>query len=259
MFTFNHSGKMGDLLYSLYFCKAVLGTTKDDKFDFNIQVDVPETLTGREKGIPRLSQAGAEYIVSFLKDQPYINKLTISKEFDPSKYERAFNLDNFRQLKLNYSNGYIADWYFNLTNFPLKRNFEEQLIDVKPNPDFNGKAVFLQTKKYINPFVDLNILKKWEDKLVFIGLDDEYDIVKPHLHIPHYKASSGLEVAQALKGAAVTISNQNGNFAIAELMKVNRILLPAQYELCGAHHNTLERGPVNVFCHGGWFEHVNTT
>ena len=66
MFTFNHSGKLGDLLYSLYFCKAVTDAIKQPKFNFHIQIDVPETLNGREKNNPRLSQEGAMYIVPLL-------------------------------------------------------------------------------------------------------------------------------------------------------------------------------------------------
>lgn len=261
MFTFNHSGKIGDLLYSLYFCKAMARAMGEEQFDFHIQTYVPQTLYGRERDIPRLDDKTAEFIASLLRGQKCIHELTVSPDFDADKFERGYNLDNFRKLQINFSAGLIAEWYFNLVNFPLERRFDEQLIEVEPNTDFNGKIILSQTKKYINPFVDLSVLKEFEDRIVFIGLDEEYQIIKMKygFNIPHHKVSSGLEAAQAIKGAAMTIANQNGNFAIAEMIKANRILIPDQFELVGMNNNTLENGPTNVMCFGGWFEYANTT
>lgn len=260
MLTFNHSGKMGDLLYSLYFCNSVIEAQNEKKFNFNIQINVPQSLHGREEGKGRLTEENAKYIASFLWNQPYINKLTITDKFDPKNYQRGFNLDNFRTLRINFSAGHIPEWYYNLTNFPLKRHYEQPLLTIEPNTMFAGKIIVLQTKKYINPFVDLSVLSKYKDRLVFIGLEEEYELIKKKIpDIPYFKVSSGLEVAQAIKGATLTISNQNGNFAIAQLMKANRILIPAQYELVGKQKKSLQNGPTNVICHGGWFQNVNTT
>ena len=261
MLTFNHSGKIGDLLYSLYFCRALSKMVGDEKFNFHIQTYAPQTLYGRERDIPRLDDQKAEYIASLLRGQKIINEVTISKEFNIEDYQKGINLDKFREIPLNFSNGYIAEWYYSLVNFPLDRNYSECLIDVTPNPDFKDKIVVLQTKKYINPFVDLKVLKPWEDRMIFIGLEDEYEIFKKrsNIEIPLYKVKNGLEAAQALKGAKLVVSNQNGNFAIAEMIKANRLLIPAQYELVGEKHDKLEQGPVNVVCHGGWYEYANLT
>lgn len=261
MFTFNHSGKMGDLLYSLYFCKAVAEASGDQKFNFNIQINVPQSLHGREEGKPRLSLEGAKFIASVIKPCPFINTLTISDTFNTKEFQNGFNLDTFRNLKLNFHCGYIADWYFNLTVSHVDRNFDQRLIDVEPNKDFEGKIIVLQTKKYLNPFVKLDPLNNYSDRLVFIGLEDEYELIKKKLpKIQYYKVNSAMDVAKAEKGALLTISNQNGNFAIAELMKTHRILIPAQFEVVGKKEKPiLQNGPTNVICHGGWFDYANST
>lgn len=261
MITFNHSGKIGDLLYSLYFCKALATAAGDDKFDFHIQTYVPQTLYGRERDIPRLDDEKAEYVASLLRGQKIINKLTVSKQFNKDDYQNGINLDDFRNFPLNFSSGIIAQWYYNLANFPLERHFDECLIDVQPNNVFQGKIILLQTKKYINPFVDLSVLKPYEDMMVFIGLDDEFEALKNKygFNIPRYRVQNGLQAAQAMKAAAMVISNQNGNYTIAEMIKANRIIMLPQYELVGKHHDTLEAGPTNNVCFGGWYEYANTT
>lgn len=261
MITFNHSGKIGDLLYSLYFCKALAKAAGDDKFNFHIQTYVPETLYGRERDIPRLDDATAEFIASLLRGQKCINEVFISKDFNTKNYQKAVDLDNFRKLHINFSSGIIAEWYYNLVTFPLERHFDEPLIEVEPNNDFKGKVILTQSKKYINPFVDLSVLKEFEDKMVFIGLEDEYELIKKKygFNIPYHKVNSGLEIAQALKGAAISVSNQNGNYAIAQMIKSNRILIQDHFELVGKNHDTLEQGPTNVVSFGGWFEYANST
>lgn len=126
---------------------------------------------------------------------------------------------------------------------------------------FKNKILLFQTKKYINPFVNLNVLKPYEDKILFVGMDEEYELIrkKYNFNIFFYKAFNGLEMAQAIKGASLIISNQNGNFAIAELTKANRILIPAQFELVGKDKKKIENGPTNVLCYGGWYDYANST
>ena len=40
MFTFNHSGKLGDILFSFYFCKELVNSCGDEKFNLHIQTNV---------------------------------------------------------------------------------------------------------------------------------------------------------------------------------------------------------------------------
>lgn len=256
LFTFNHSGKIGDLLYSLYFCKEMSRAINSDKFNLNIQYNVPEIMTGRQNNKIRLTLQGAKFLQPLLKSQSYINQLTISDSFDPKVVQNGFNLDAFRVLPLNFMCSFIPEWYFTLTNVPLKRNYETPLLNVQPRTEFKDKIVLLITERYLNAFVDLNTLKPWEDKMVFVGLDNEYQFIKKFVNIPRVEVKDALEVAQILKGAQLVISNPNGNYAIAELLKANRILIQPHFEK--EDGNNLGLGPVNVYCYGGWFEYANT-
>lgn len=257
LFTFNHSGKIGDLLYSLYFCKEMSKAINSDKFNFNIQYNVPEIMTGRQNKKIRLTQQSAKFLQPLIKNQPFINQLTISDIFDSKAVQNGFNLDVFRQLPINFMCSFIPEWYYNLTNIPLKRNFETPLLTVQPNTEYNNKIVLLITKRYLNAFVDLNVLKPWEDRMIFIGLDDEYQFIKKIVNIPRVEVKDALEVAQILKGAQLVISNPNGNYAIAELIKANRILIQPHFEK--TPDNKIDFGPVNVYCYGGWYEYANHT
>lgn len=256
MFTFNHSGKIGDLLYSLYFCRSINQVIGQEKFNFNIQYNVPEVMTGREYNKIRLTEAGAKFLQPLLKCQPYINNITLSETWDETKVQGGFNLDNFRRFPINWIGGFIIEWYYNLTDIPVKRNYNNSILEVEPNKNYSDKIVIMATERYFNPFVDLSVLKQYEDKIIFIGLDDEYEFIKKFLNIPRVEVKNALEVAQILKGAMLVISNANGNFAIAELVKANRILIQSHFE---KSNDQVVLGPVNVLCHGGWYDYANTT
>lgn len=256
MFTFNHSGKIGDLLWSLYFCKSISYAIGQDKFNLHIQTNVPEIMTGRQYNKIRITDAGAKFIQPLLRVQPYINNLTISDDWDEKSVQNGYNLDAFRQLPINFHGGFIIEWYYNLTNLPLKRDYESPMLIVEPNKEYRDKIIILATERYFNPFVDLAVLKPYEKDMVFIGLENEYDFVKRSLDIPRVEVKDALEVAQILKGAKLVISNQNGNFTAAELLNANRILISPHYEKLD---DQLVLGPVNNVCHGGWFEYANTS
>ena len=262
MFTFNHSGKIGDLLYSLYFCKSYSNKMGFDKFNFNIQINQEELMRGRQKTKVRLTEEAANYMLPLLEKQSMFNEITISdKPFEEDDWH--VNLDHFRQLKLNFSGGYIPEWYFSLSVFPLRRNYEEPLLDnIEPNLDYKDKIIFCLTQKYINPYVKLYTLNKYKDQILFVGLEEEYKAIpKQILNVPHLKVKDALQMAQILKGCKYMISNQNGNFTIAELINANRVLIPPHYQLMGDPKNpkNYKTGPVNNICHGGNFEYANIT
>lgn len=256
MFTFNHSGKIGDLLYSLYFCKSISEAAGETQFNFNIQYNVPEIMTGRQHNKIRLTEAGAKFLYPLLEKQSYINNLTISEQFNASEVQQGFNLDAFRQLPINFHGGFIIEWYYNLTNIPLRRDYESPMLIVEPNKEYRNKIIILATERYFNPFVDLAVLKPYQKDMVFVGLENEYNYVKKFINIPRVEVKDALEVAQILKGAKLVISNQNGNFTIAELLNANRILISPHYEKINGQYIL---GPANNVCHGGWYEYANTT
>lgn len=68
MITFNHSGKLGNILYSLHFCKELATLNGDIQFNFHIQTNVNEL-----DGSLGLNKKQVEFIKPLLEKQEYIN------------------------------------------------------------------------------------------------------------------------------------------------------------------------------------------
>ncbi len=254
---FCHSGHLGDILFSLHFCKEMLESYGGEKFDFHIRTNVTEA--GLEKlGYPfkavRMTQGGAEFIAGLLRSQPYIGNVSCGDESP----ENAFDLDLFRNLKINFSAGHIANYYYNLVDRHLPRQFYKPVITVTPDRKYCDRIILIATARYRNIFVDMSALEPFREKLVFAGLPEEYtEFCEKYFYVEYIgKLKSMAEIAGYFAGAAGVIGNQSGLFSLAECMKVPRILISADYCL---FNKRFAPGPVNVIPQGGWCESVATT
>ncbi len=67
-----------------------------------------------------------------------------------------------------------------------------------------------------------SLLENYKDHCLFIGLESELKNIP--VEIPYYKINSLLEYAKIIAGAKLIIANQTFTFALAEAMKLPRIL-----------------------------------
>ena len=216
---FAHSGRIGDVLYSLYFCKSWRGT-----FDLHLvtnQADPPTYF--KEKPI-RISDKDLEFILPLFEYQSYINKVTAGEE----KPENAYTLDLFRTHSNICSLKDIRDWYFCLTcrvtrhpcPFANKREAILELPDVTENID---KIAICFTDRY-KAVCNLSVLEPIKDKLIFIGLESEWkNFCESYFPVEFEKFNTMLDMGVFMKSCKGFIGNVSGTYAIAECAHIYRV------------------------------------
>lgn len=237
--TFAHVGDIGDILFSLHFCKELSFWAGNKKFRYLI-------LTG-EKG---LSHNAAAFLHPLLSAQSFIFNCEIVERID----EKHIMLDDFRKLKLNLSASDIRSWYYNLIQCHLPQEFWRSVIEVDANPVFNDKILICHTPRYNNVHIDLNYLKEFKNHLVFIGLPHEYDdFCRNFFEVSYQPCKDMLEMAQYMAGAKGIIGNPSGIYSLAECMKIPRIQLVPDFV---RYRSAIIPGPHNVHSAGGWHENA---
>lgn len=256
MLTFNHSGNIGDILYSLYFCKELTEAANINKFDFHIQTNVKDPTLKNHKhplGDVRMTNNAAEFIKPLLEAQSYINNVTISDNIA----ENSINLDLFRTLKINFAAGDIRAWYYNLCKQHLPREFWKPVLFVDKDTTYKNKIFISATERYQNIFLDYKVLEPYKDKLMFVGTPEEHEIFKiKYFDLQYLQCNTLLEIAKYISGAIGFIGNQCGLYSLAECLKINRILLSGEYFV---YNKNIHPGPVNVHPLGNWNEIAATT
>lgn len=252
---FNHTGQIGDLIYSLQLIDEFKDATHLDIW-LNIQTNAKIQMVkdSSHPGIG-LSEADVSFILPLLKTVKFIDKITFGD--DIPKNNRVIDLSIFRKCAINFSSGDIRQWIYNVIGIHLPQDFSKQHIFITPDFRFKDKVILVKTKRYNNALLDLNQLKNYANRFVFIGLENEHnEFEQNHFKVDYYKVKDALEFAQLLAGAQGIISNQTSLFAIAEMMKVPRLLLTAEW--MKTDDDKFYPGPVNVHPQGGWFEVVQT-
>lgn len=222
---FNHSGHMGDVLYALHFIRE-FSEIRGEKPSINIQWGVAETgvnLT-HPNGNVRLTKEATEFIAPLLRKQEWIEEVTTELTI-PEGY---IDLDEFRKLPMNYSAGDIRDYVYGLSTIPFPRNFHEKIIEVEKVPGYENTTITTFTKRYVNPTLDYTLFQRIND-LTFVGLPFEYDLFreKSQANVGFIQVTNAYELAQIIRSCKLFIGNQCGIYAIAEMLKVPRILLTA--------------------------------
>ncbi len=254
---FSHSGHMGDILYSLCFCRELAAYYGMKKFNFHLRTNVSEPGL-EELGHPfksvRMTVNGAEFIAGMLKKQEYIHQVTYGDQLP----ENAFDLDLFRKLRINFASGQIQNPYYNLVDLHLPGEFWKPVLFSGASDKYKNKVILFASARYRNVFVDMAVLEPFREHLVFAGLPEEYeDFCKKYFQLEYMADAATLaDFAEYFAGAKGVIGNQSGLFALAECMKIPRILIAAEFII---FRKNFTPGPVNVIPQGGWCESVSST
>jgi hypothetical protein len=198
MRVFKHSGALGDIIYSLPTIEALGGGELwMNKYDQNVN--------------------GA----SLFALQPCI-KAVLDK--GPSG-EEVVDLDVYRHLerdmRLAGDVRHLADY------FAIAFNVEPDLA--RPWLSAGKKrvasvVVHRSTHYHDKEGVDWSLLKGRD--CVFVGFQYEWNVFDKmyKLGIPYYECEDLLEMACIINGCDLFVGNQSSGFAIAEALKVNRVL-----------------------------------
>jgi len=212
--SFKHSGHAGDIIYSLAAVQHICNL-KGCKADYYIKLNVKTDIKNHPSGSVMISPSMYDFIAPLIAAQPYINTVQPYAGEDVD-----YDLDTFRDGLVNLSAGSISLWYAH--DYPeLTPDLSKQWLYVDPM-DALDKPILARTERYLNAltFPQLPLGDAY-----FIGVDKEWQIVT---QIPHklrrLKVLTALEMAVSIAAAPYVVSNQTLFFAIAEGLKVPRIL-----------------------------------
>ena len=213
---FLHSGHCGDLIYSLALIKEL-----SKSHQCNLFIGVGKKIEGAyfkhpAKGV-YIDNRIAKQILPLLKFQSFLNEVKIHSEENID-----INLDLFRDLpiSLNFNS---CRWYFHLTGVHV--DLSAPYLDSTEHKNIKDKIVILRTFRYRNHFINYKFLNKIDDDIIFIGLKEEFEDLKKDIpKLQHYEPENFFEMSQIIKSSKFFLGNQTPAFAIAESLKVPRLL-----------------------------------
>lgn len=260
--SFIHSGNIGDVWASIpamneYYAKTgnkvLLYLVSGQKAIYYEGANHPTKNEDGEHVI--LNDKMIEMMIPLLMAQSFIDEVKIWKD------EKAdVDLDRIRSTYVGMPNFSINRWYFYIypdlscdlsavwMNVPDNNNLQIKLLETLNNSKkeiqypisyIQNKIIISRSERYHNPNRDYFFLKKYENELVFAGLEYERDLFCNEfgLDIPLLIVNDFLELAQCIKSCRFHVSNQTMCFQISEGLKKPRIL-----ELCHFAPNVIPIG-----------------
>lgn len=217
LISFLHSGNAGDIIYSLSCIKSICMERACQAVIY-IKLNVPSTFNEKSHpvGSVMMNKGMYDMLYPLLINQPYIDSVDI---YDGRPVD--YDLDRFRKDYKNLSAGNIQSWY-DISYPELRPRLHEANLFARPRK--NDYIIVNRTSRYNNVFVDYSILREYED-VYFVGVESEYKTQALHnKNLQHLVVRDFLEMAEYISGCRLFIGNQSMAFAIAEQLKVRRIL-----------------------------------
>jgi hypothetical protein len=157
-----------------------------------------------------------------------------------------FNLDRISHMQINIPFGEIRNWIGYC--FPeLQADLGDKVIEIpfsylhSPKYDVSEAIIVNRTTRYRNPHIHYGVLNKYVSKghkIYFAGTLDEFSEFSGFVHSAEYlKVDDFLELAFYISQCKLFIGNQSFCFALAEAMKVPRVL-----EVCSFAPNVIPIG-----------------
>lgn len=232
------SGLLGDLVYALPALKTA-SEKYGKKIAFYIWMNKAWESYGNyhdatKKGEGLMNEQSYNMIKPLLESLPYIEKVEkwtgqqIHIDLDKPKVMG-------RQIGLPYAN--MSRQYFYA--YPdLACDLSLPTIPEFPAYSETDRIVVNRTSRWLNPHISYMFLQQYQ-QVWFIGTLDEYsDFCLQVPHAKYFECTNFLSMAHFIQEAKVFIGNQSLAYAIAEQMKVPRIL-----EVCPEAPNVMPIGP----------------
>lgn len=218
MLTFRHAGRMGDVLYSLYFATRF---SHGEPFDYILQTDVPDRFDPSHR--PSLmTRENAEFLKPLLEAQPYINSVLITDS--PRATGEVYVLDSFRRDMRRVIGREIRTWYYGNRDLFPPNEFERAVLTVDEPPERMDMIAVCFTPRYRQTF-DLAPLKKYRDQIIFVGLPEEHEaFCRDWFNVYHYPVYDALDLLELVASCRGFVGNVSGTFAIMECANIPRIL-----------------------------------
>lgn len=229
--TFKHSGNAGDIIYALPAIKALSAGRPARLF---LKLDVPvSSWTEKEHPIGKvgLNAPMVEFLRPLLEHQVWLSSIQIH-----NGEAVDYDLDMFREVpNIKGDRGDIAHWYFWM--FAVSADLSQSWLEVRPPPVPSAKIVLARSPRYHNPFINYAFLRDFGE-IDFVGTPSEFEEMKQTLpKLRHLECGDFLQLARVIKAARFFIGNQSFPYAVAEALKVPRIL-----EVCPDIPNVIPAG-----------------
>jgi hypothetical protein len=225
------SGHIGDLIYSLTATKKA-SELHGEKIDFHIGFREQNSVPGHPGGGYCMNLNSYEYVKPLLEHQEYINAVHMHHHQDV-----VYDFDKFRRHGLNLGAGDLRRNQF-LVYPELITDLHNPCITAsEPIPSFKDYILLNFSSRYRNH--DINYFPLKEHKCIFFGYESEYIAFTERwqLDCELLKCADALMLATIMGSVKAFIGNQSSTYAIAEQMKVKRLL-----EVCPNTPNVI---PVN--------------
>ena len=215
--SFLHYGHLGDIINSLPVIKEI-SNNKTCNLYLQKNKPIPEHVLSKDHpfGSVYLTENSISKMIPLLKNQEYLNKVEI---FENQKVD--IDLNFFRELPINFNIDSVR-WYSHLTGChpDLSKNY----IEVKKHQNFNDYIVIMRSLRRQNKYIDYSFLSSYKN-LVFVGLKNEFNDLKKSINnLEFYDSKDFLELAMIIKSAKLFIGNLSFGYALAEAIKVPRLL-----------------------------------
>lgn len=213
---FLHSGHCGDLIYSLPVIKELAKTHQ-----CNLYLGVGKKIVGNYPKHPAknvyIDTRIANQILPLLKFQSFIEDTKIH-----SNEVIDINLDLFRDFPVNLSFN-SCRWYFHVTG--VHTNLSKPYLETDQHENIKEKIVILRTFRARNHFINYRFLNNLNEDLIFIGLKEEFENLQKDIpKLKHYEPENFFEMSKIIMSSKFFIGNQSVAFAIAESLKIPRLL-----------------------------------
>jgi len=225
---FSHSGKIGDLVFALPFCRAVAAASGRDRFAFHIRTDTVIERIQSDGVVMRhrlLDKAGAELFRPLLERQPYISSVSLSPETPAG----AVDLDFFRvQTCLPLWGNSLPNYYLPLAPWLAEPpDLSRPWLFGGRETDLGGRkiAIFLSSR-YPSKELSFGFLEPIRDELVFLGTKEEHEaFASAWFPVEHRPIRDFADALDVLSSVRLAIGNQTGFYSIAEGLKIPRLLV----------------------------------
>jgi len=215
--TFLHSGHLGDVINSLPLIKEIAKNSNCCLY-IEIKKQKPKEVAndGHPFGDYYLTEGAVNKLIPLLKNQKYISNVKIY-----NNQEVDINLNLFRELPINFNIDSVR-WYSHLTG--IHPELSNPYIEVETHKTIKNRIVIMRSLRRQNDMISYDFLNKYENPL-FVGLKKEHDnLKKVIINLDYFECKDFLELASIIKSSKVFIGNLSLGYALAESLKVKRLL-----------------------------------
>ncbi len=213
---FKHSGNAGDIIYAI---PAMLGLA--DGKNIHLHLNVNQFASYGKKPHPlgntMLDKKMAEQLQPLLISHPSIKTCDIYTD-----QPIDFDLDLIRKYPFLLNRGNIARWYFWV--FAVNYDLSKAWLQIPNDSLLQDTILVARSQRYNAPGIDYSFLQHYP-KLSFIGVPAEFEAMKKMVpHIQYLPVTDFYVMAKYIASCKLFIGNQSFPFAVAEALKVNRLL-----------------------------------